>query len=303
MKAQFLTPVITVFDEYGRLDIEGNKKVYDHLINGGIDGIVVMGSTGEFFNMSVEMQKELIDIATSHINGRTRLFIGTSNMSVESSIELSNYAHSKGADGVMIISPYYFSLSEESIEAYYSKIAENTEAKIYLYNFPDRTGYDLNPQLTLRLVRKHKNIVGYKDTVIVMGHTRELINTIKPEFPEFEIYSGYDENFIHNLMSGGAGCIGGLSNLVPEVCSAWARAYDNKDMEKIEEIQLFINKAMDFYGITNPFIPTMKKALSIRGIEIGDYVTKPFIRANEDQVKKIESLMNELEIKKISYAK
>ena len=297
MKAQFLTPVVTVFDECGKLDIEGNKKVYDHLINGGVDGLVIMGSTGEFFNMTMDMQKELIDLVTSHVNGRTKLFIGTSRMSADETIELSNYAHSKGADGVMIISPYYFSLSEESIELFYGKVAENTPAKIYLYNFPDRTGYDLSPELTLRLARKHKNIVGYKDTVTLMGHTRELINTMKPEFPDFEIFSGYDENFIHNLMSGGAGCIGGLSNLIPEVCSQWARAYENKDMDKVVEIQQYINQAMDFYPITTPFIPTMKKAMALRGIEINDYVTEPFTRANDEQVEKIKSLMDKLNIK------
>ncbi len=297
MKAKFLTPVVTIFDETGKLDIQGNKKVYDHLINGGVDGLVIMGSTGEFFNMTMDMQKELIDLAISHVNGRTKLFIGTSRMCVNETIELSNYAHSKGVDGVMIISPYYFSLSDESIEIFYGKVAENTEAKIYLYNFPDRTGYDLSPELTLRLARKHKNIVGYKDTVTLMGHTRDLINTMKPEFPEFEVFSGYDENFIHNLMSGGAGCIGGLSNLVPEICSQWARAYENKDMDKVEELQKYINKAMDFYTITTPFIPTIKKAMALRGIEISDYVTEPFTKVNDEQLEKIKSLMDKLKIK------
>lgn len=297
MKAQFLTPVVTIFDETGKLDIEGNKKVYDHLMDGGVDGLVIMGSTGEFFNMTMDMQKELIDLVTSHVNGKSKIFIGTSRMCVNETIELSNYAHNKGADGVMIISPYYFSLQDESIELFYSKVAQNTPAKIYLYNFPDRTGYDLSPKLTLRLARKHKNIVGYKDTVTLMGHTRDLINTMKSEFPEFEIFSGYDENFIHNLISGGAGCIGGLSNLIPEVCSQWARAYDNKDMEKVSQIQKYINKAMDFYPITTPFIPAMKKAMQLRGLEINDYVTEPFIKPNEDQINKIKSLMEELKIK------
>lgn len=296
MKAEFLTPVVTIFDEEGNLDKEGNKKVYDYLIDGGVDGLVIMGSTGEFFNMSMDMQKELIDLVTSHVNKRVKVFIGTSRMCIDESIELSNYAHNSGADGVMIISPYYFSLDDDSIEMFYSEIAKNTEAEIYLYNYPDRTGYDLSPELTLRLVRKHKNIVGYKDTVTLMGHTRDLINTMKAEFPDFKIYSGYDENFIHNLMSGGAGCIGGLSNLIPEVCSKWAEAYNSKDMDKVIEIQKYINKAMDFYLITNPFIPAMKKAMTIRGLQISDYMTAPFIKPNEKQVCEIKKLMNELNI-------
>lgn len=296
MKAQFLTPVVTVFDKQGNLDVEGNKKVYEHLIAGGIDGIVVMGSTGEFFSMTLDTHKQLIDIATSCINKRTRVLIGTSRMIAEETIELCNYAIEKGADGVMVISPYYFSLNDESIESYYDKVAEGTKANIYLYNFPDRTGYDLSPELTLRLARKHKNIVGYKDTVTVMGHTRDLINTIKPEFPDFEIYSGYDDNFAHNIMSGGSGCIGGLSNLIPKVCSDWARAFDNNDFEKVVELQKYINRAMPMYNICSPFIPAMKKAMILNGIDICDYVTTPFICANDEQTEKIKKLMVELEI-------
>lgn len=294
MKAQFLTPVVTIFDEKGNLDREENKKVYDHLINNGIDGIVVMGSTGEFFNMTMDMQKELIDLAITHVNGRCRVLIGTSRMSTEETIELADYATKKGADGVMIISPYYFALSDESIEKFYGEVAENTNAKIYLYNFPDRTGYDLSPEVTLKLARKHSNIVGYKDTVISMAHTRNLLNVMKEEFPEFEIYSGYDENFIHNLTSGGVGCIGGLSNLVPNVCSDWARAYDNKDFAKMEEIQQYINKAMNMYDISVPFMPTMKRAMKLKGIIDNDNMTKPFITLNDEQETKLKGLMEKL---------
>ena len=96
---------------------------------------------------------------------------------------------------------------------YYARIAEALpEQSIYLYNFPDRTGYDLTPEITLRLVRKYRNIVGYKDTQAGMDHTRELIKLVKGEFPAFEVYSGFDDNFAHNVLAGGDGCIAGLSN-------------------------------------------------------------------------------------------
>lgn len=291
MEAKFLTPVVTAFDEKGNIDHQANKNVYDHLINGGIDGIVVMGSTGEFFTMTMEQKKELIKLAVEYINKRTRVFIGTSCMSAQDTIELSNYAHEIGADAVMIISPYYFSLSRESIEFFYDIVAEGTKANIYLYNFPDRTGYDLTPEITLSLVRKHKNIVGYKDTVTVMGHTRQLIDVMHKEFPDFEVYSGFDENFAHNILCGGAGCIGGLSNLAPEICSAWVKAINAKDFEKVAEIQKIINEMMAVYDIGTPFIPIVKKAMILRGVEMQDYCTVPFVQANEEQTAKIKSIM------------
>ncbi len=227
-KAMFLTPVVTAFNKEGKLDAQANRNVWEHLIKGGIDGIVIMGSTGEFFSMSMEAKKELIDLATDYINKRVKLYIGTSCMTIEETVELSNYALEKGADAVMIIGPYYFSLSPESIEYYFDEVAKQVKGDIYLYNFPDRNGYDLTAEITLNLLRKNKNIVGFKDTVSEMGHTRRLLATVRDEFPEFVVLSGYDENLAHVMLSDGNGCIGGLSNLYPEVFAKWVKAINEK---------------------------------------------------------------------------
>lgn len=296
MKARFLTPVVTAFDEYGEIDIQSNKNIYDHLIRGGIDGIVVMGSTGEFFNMSMNQQKQLIDLAINYIDKRTKVYIGTSCMSVEDTIEMTKYAHHAGADAVMVISPYYFSLSDESLELFYGEVADSTSAKIYLYNFPDRTGYDLSPELTFKLIQKHKNIVGYKDTVTEMNHTRKLIDKIKPKFPEFDILSGFDENFVHNVISGGGGCIGGLSNLAPEIFSKWTKVLNEKDFDEISKYQKIVDKMMRIYDIGTPFIPIIKKAMILRGIDMEDYCTKPFIKADEKQSEQILSIMEDVNL-------
>ena len=161
-RARFLTPIVTAFDAEGNLDIKANRRIYDTQIEGGIEGIVVMGSTGEFFSMTTEQKKELIDLALIHVRNRIKVYVGTGCMSVEDTIALSNYALEVGAEAVMIISPYYFALSDRSVEEFYDQVARAVEGRIYLYNYPARTGYDLSPEITLRLLRKHKNIVGYK---------------------------------------------------------------------------------------------------------------------------------------------
>lgn len=293
-KAMFLTPVVTAFDINGELDIDSNKRIWDHLIKGGIDGLVIMGSTGEFYSMSTAQKKELIKEVVTYVNKKVKLYIGTSCMTVEDTIELSNFAIETGADAVMIIGPYYFSLSDESIESFYDKVAEEVKGDIFLYNFPDRTGYDLNADITLKLLKKHKNIIGFKDTVTEMGHTRKLLTTVREEFPEFIVLSGFDENFIHNILSGGNGCIGGLSNLYPEIFSEWTRVVNEKNMEKASELQKKIDKMMDLYAIGTPFIPIIKKAMILRGVEMIDYSIKPFLPASEEQIEKIKKVMDEI---------
>jgi len=294
-KAQFLTPVVTAFTAEGKLDHQANKNIYDFLINGGVDGLVIMGSTGEFFAMNDAEKKELIDLVVNHVNHRTKVYIGTSCMTVEDTIQLSNYAIDAGADGVMIISPYYFSLSDESVEYYYDQVADWVNGDIYLYNFPARTGHDLSPQVTLNLLRKHKNIKGYKDTVTEMTHTRELIQTVRDEFPEFIVYSGFDENFAHNILCGGNGCIGGLSNLYPAVFSEWVKAINLRDLEKVADIQKIVDKMMGLYDIGTPFIPIMKQAMVLQGIELEGYCQKPLIQPNDKQIESINLLLQELD--------
>lgn len=294
-KAKFLTPVITAFDANGNLDVQANKNVYDYLINAGIDGLLIMGSTGEFYAMSTEQRKELIDLVVSHVNKRTQVLIGTGCMTVEDTIELSNYAINAGVDGVIIVSPYYFNLTDESLEFYFGKIAEAVKGNIYLYNFPDRTGHDLSPELTLNLLRKHSNIVGYKDTVSLMGHTRNLIETIKNEFPDFEVFSGFDENFVHNILAGGSGCISALTNIYPEIFVNWVKAVNEKNMEKAAEIQKYVDKLSDVYEISKCFIPILKKAMILKGLDIKDYCKTPLLQANKEQSDSIKKLMEEFD--------
>jgi 4-hydroxy-tetrahydrodipicolinate synthase len=296
-KAQFFTPVVTCFNENGQLDRQANEAVYEHVITGGIDGLVVMGSTGEFFAMSIEQKKELIDIVTKYVQHRTKIYIGTGSISASDTIELSNYAQQAGVDGVMIISPYYFHLPPASIEAFYDAVVPHIQADVFLYNYPDCTGYDLTPDIVLHLLRRHKNIVGFKDTVSMLGHTRDLIVKVLPEFPDFAIFSGFDDNLAYMMSSGGAGCIGGLSNLVPEKFAAWVKAINEKDFNANEKYQQFANNLMEFYSIGEPFIAMMKAAMKLRGIAVQDYCTIPFLQADAQQIEKITTLMKKLAIK------
>ena len=130
MLGKWLTPVVTAFDKNGNLDYKSNGNIYDFLIDGGVDGIVLLGSTGEFFSMSMDQKKDLIKFAVKYINKRTKVIIGSSCMTPDDTIELSNFAYDVGADAVMIISPYYFALSRESIELYYDKVANKCKLPI-----------------------------------------------------------------------------------------------------------------------------------------------------------------------------
>lgn len=295
-KAEYIVPVVTAFLPNGELDKEANVRVWNNLIAGGITGIVIMGSTGEFFAMRPDQKRELIELGAQHIKGRVKFFVGTGHMRLDDTIELSNFAVGKGADGVMVIGPYYFTLSDESIELYFSEAAKAIKGNIFLYNFPERTSYDLKPIITLKLLKKHSNITGYKDTVGSMSHTRELISTIRNGGSEdFIILSGKDENFAHTLMSGGNGCIGGMANLYPELCGEMVRAFTAKDMDRVSVIQKVMDRINDIGAIGMPFIPVLKKAMILRGVELHDTCQFPFISATDEQTAKVKAMLDEIE--------
>lgn len=297
MNLQYLTPVLTIFQKDGKtLDPEGNQKLHDYLIQGGVDGLVLMGSTGEFYTMTMETQKQMIDLAARTLKDRTRVFIGAGRLQIDETVELCNYAAEKGLEEVMIVSPYYFHLTQKSLEAYYSEVASRTSARIFLYNYPDRTHHDLSPQLVLRLAQKHENIVGIKDTVSNVSHTSDILSLVRPVRPEFEVYSGGDDNLLHMAMSGGNGCIGALSNMMPERCAAWTQAIRSGDIEKAAAFQKYFNDAMAIYQITTPFISGLKYSLRLRHLDVSDTCSAPLLPPTDYQKADIEALLKKLEL-------
>lgn len=219
MNAEYMAPTITLFRQNGTMDFESQEKLFDNLIEKGMDGILVEGSSSEFFAMPMDQHRKMAEFSIEKVNHRVKLIIGTSNMVADEIIDFSNFC----LDAVMILPPYYFHFGAGELLHYYDHLANQIHGNIYIYNFPDNTGYTIPPETVLQLTKLHSNIVGIKDTIPGMDHTRELIKVVKSQVPSFEIYSGYDDNFAHNVLAGGNGCIAALSNVVPEICAAWVR--------------------------------------------------------------------------------
>ena len=288
MKAAYLTPAITLFHEDGSLDLESQRKLFENLIQQGIDGILVEGSSSEFFAMPMDQRRQMAKFAIEAVDHRVKLIMGTSHMVADEIVNFSNYCLDAGADAVMILPPYYFHFGAEALLQYYDRLAKQIHGPIYIYNFPDNTGYTIPPATVVQLARMHPNIVGMKDTVSGMDHTRELIKQVKSQMPDFEIYSGFDDNFAHNVLAGG------LSNVVPEICTDWVRAFRENDLAGIARGQQSIDRLMDLYAVRSPFLPVIKEACKLRGIAATSTGTFPMPNATvEDDARILELLHRE----------
>ncbi len=256
-------PAITPFDESGRIDFTAAGELYDHLIRGEIDGIVVLGSIGEFQGIESEAAKRLIRFAVDHVAGRCRVVAGTGGTVVADVVERTRYAEEAGADAAMIIPPYYAPVTDEGLLAHYGAIATATTIDLLLYNFPGRTGYGISPEIIRELASRHERIVGLKDTVDSISHTRAVINAVLPSRPDFAVLSGFDEYIFVNLLSGGAGTVNGLTNLFPGLFRRAFDAYANDDLATMREVQAALVGLMQLYTIAPNFVATFKYAASL----------------------------------------
>lgn len=285
------TPMITIFDQHGRLDFPGNERVVNRLIENGVDGILFLGSIGEFFSLTLAEKREFIDFAVRTVRKRVAVLIGTGGTVVDEVVELTRYSQRASADFAVAISPYYFKLDEESIYRYYAEIARSADLPLLLYNFPDRTAVDLSPRLVLKLAKEFPNIVGIKDTVDNISHTRKLIQTVKGERPDFAVFSGFDEYLIPNLIAGGNGLIGGLSNLAPQLFVQIYTAYRDNDLKTVALLQERINGLMELYDVSQPFVTAMKAAVAFLIEGISSLAGKPAGPLNDAQMERLRSIL------------
>ncbi|HWR45414.1 4-hydroxy-tetrahydrodipicolinate synthase [Sporomusa sp.] len=286
-----LSPVITILDKNGKLDFNGNKILINRLIDNGINGLLFLGSIGEFFALSKEEKQEFIRFVVRVVNKRVPVLIGTGGTVLDEVIELTRFAVQEGADAVVVISPYYFKLDSETIYRYYASLAQSTSLPIMLYNFPDRTAVDLAPELVLRLAKEFKHIVAIKDTVDNISHTRKLIQVVKAERPDFCVLSGFDEYLIPNLMAGGDGILGGLTNVIPHVFVDLMKAYTEKDLEKVAAAQGQISILMNLYEVSQPFVAAIKGAVAQMGVPITPGVKAPAAALTSQQMQVIQKLL------------
>ena len=292
-----ITPSITVFNKDRTIDYKGNERHINYLIDSGVNGILFLGSIGEFFAMGMDEKKDFISFALETVVGRVPVLIGTGGTVIGEVIELSQYAVEKGAHGVAVITPYFFQFNQETLYNYYKMIAENVEGNIYLYNFPDRTGVNMPVELIYQLARDFDNIKGIKDTMDSISNTREIITQVKEGLPEkdFVVYAGFDEYFLPNLLAGGDGLIGGLSNVVPALFAELYQAYVGGDFNTIARNSKKIGILMEIYKVSQPFFPAIKQAAALMGTGIEAVCKEPIKALNNNQIGRIKEIIRRAE--------
>lgn len=304
MKPQFrgiIPPVPTIFDNTGKIDCKGMEQLIDFLIDSGVHGLFFLGTGGEFSQMSIEERKELAAFATDYVNGRVPVLIGTGSPNTREVISLTQHSKEIGADGVVIINPYYWTLTAENLFRHYGIVAEAVDIPILLYNFPTLTGQDLTPDMILKLAKSYPNIVGIKDTIDSAGHIREIILKVKSERPDFSVFAGYDDHLWNTLSLGGDGAIPASCNFAPELTVGIYNAFQSKDYQKGIELHQKLAYLPLIYKLDSPFANVIKEAIYMRGLHISTYVlpaAEPLDNDKKDKLRNILKNASLLEVEK-----
>lgn len=294
MNCKYICPILTSINEDGTINYEEMHALYDQILGAGIDGVLVGGSAGEFYAFTYQEIQAMIIDGVKHINHKGFVLAGTGRMTKSETVSLSNVAIDAGADAVIIVSPYYSACNQEDVFNYYDDVMSQIHGNVFLYNYEDRTGYDVSSDTILRLLAKHKNFVGVKDTHPVLRHTQKYIQDIKGKNPDFQVFTGYDNNCIPSVISGGNGCIGALSNVYPELCHHVAEVLRQEDLQGIKTMQREIDKRMKFYEVYTPFNPFMKWAMKELNKPMQENCKEPLTPLTDEAKQSLNEVANDL---------
>ncbi|EIS7448604.1 TPA: dihydrodipicolinate synthase family protein [Citrobacter youngae] len=289
-------PVPTIVDDNGELDRAGMAVMIDHVISNGADGMLILGSGGEFSHFSSEQRKQIAEFSLQHVAGRVPVLIGIACASTAETIQLGKHAEKAGAQGVLVVNPYYAKLSEEARFTHYKRIAEALNVPVFLYNFPELTGQDIGLNVITRLAREVPNIVGIKDTIDNISHTREIINQVHCFRPDFIIFSGYDEYLLDTLMLGGHGGIPATFNFAPNITRGIYQAVQQNDLATAKALQQQLSGLSPLYALEQPFFGVIKTAIKLSGVDISTAVVPPALPLNEEKIAQVKNILSRISV-------
>ncbi|MDB5474065.1 MAG: N-acetylneuraminate lyase [Devosia sp.] len=263
-----LPALVTPFDENENFDEGRMRSVVDFLINRGVNGLYVTGSTGEAFMMSPDERKRVLEVVTDEVKGRVPVIAHVGAISTRLSIDLARHAEKAGADALSTVPPFYWGFSQDQVVSYYTDITASTGLPMCAYNVPlaGLFGFDL-----IKRLADIRGVEGIKYTAATHFEIMRMRGEIGSEFI---IYSGADEMAMSGLSFGADGIIGSFYNCIPEVFLALYDAVKSGDMAKAKSLQE-VGNAIIFFSLARNPIAAIKRTMAWQGADAG-YCRKPF---------------------------
>ncbi|MBS4210255.1 2,4-dihydroxyhept-2-ene-1,7-dioic acid aldolase [Bacillus sp. FJAT-50079] len=288
-----ICPVITPFNEDESIDVDTFKQLIDWQITSGSHGISVTGTSGEPSSLSVEEREQVMEIAMKAVNGRVPFIPGTGSVNYREALRLTKAAQEMGADGAMVIVPYYNRPNQHALYQHFKTIADSVDIPIILYNIPGRTAVNLEVSTIARLVEDCPNIIGIKESNKDFEHVNRVLLACGRDF---NLYSGIELLCYPMLAIGGAGHISATANVAPKPVAEMYNAWTEGDVKRSQDLHYKMMPLNDVLFLdTNP--APVKAALGMMG-KINPIIRKPMQLPSIDIQEEIRAtLMQYAELK------
>lgn len=258
--------LVTPFHEDGSVNFEKLKELVLWHMEQGTDGIVALGTTGESSTMSHEEDDDVARCVIETVNGRIPVICGAGSNSTQTQLEKSRRYHDMGADGLLLITPYYNKANDEGMYRHFATVADAVDTPIILYNVPGRTGCAISPACCARLAA-HPNVAGIKEASGNIGYTAQIAKLVSEDFCMF---SGNDDMILPVMSLGGCGVISVWANICPGRVHELVAAFAAGDVAGARDIQLkYLDLINALFCEVNP-IP-VKEAMNQLGMGVGGY--------------------------------
>ena len=257
--------IVTPMKDNLEVNYDKLEELIEFHVANHTDCIIIAGTTGESSTLSMEEHRSVIRAAVEFTRHRIPVVAGTGSNCTKTAIQLTKEAEEDGADGALIVTPYYNKATQAGLISHYSQIASETKLPIILYNVPGRTGCNIQPETVATLVKQNENIVGLKEAT---GNMAQAFKTMYLCDGNLELYSGEDGLVVPLLAIGGIGVISVIANIAPEQTHDMVASYLAGDREKALELQMKSLPLVDaLFSEVNP-IP-VKRAMNLMGMEVG----------------------------------
>ena len=258
--------LVTPFQADGSVDFAKLRELVSWHLAQGTDGIVALGTTGESSTMSHEEDDEVARCIIETVNGRIPVIVGAGSNCTQTQLEKSRKYHDLGADGLLLITPYYNKANDEGMYRHFATVADAVDTPVILYNVPGRTGCAISPACCARLA-KHPNIAGIKEASGNISYTAKIARLLSDDFCMF---SGNDDMIVPVMSLGGCGVISVWANICPKECHDLVAAFASGDVAAARAMQLqYLELINALFCEVNP-IP-IKEAMNQLGMNVGGY--------------------------------
>ncbi len=280
--------LVTPFKEDLSVDYDQLEKFIDFQIDNGTDSIIICGTSGEASTMSHDEQIEVVSACVSHVNGRVPVIAGAGANCTDEALNLAKRSEKVGADGLLVVTPYYNKATQKGLEEYYATVGNSVDIPIIMYNVPGRTGTNIQPATAVKIAKNVENIVAIKEASGDIGQVATLAALADGCL---DIYSGNDDQVVPLLALGGKGVISVLSNVAPRETHDMVMKFLEGDVKGSLDIQLkYMDVIHNLFSEVNP-IPA-KRAVSEMGY-CRNIVRRPLTEMEEDHAQVLIQSMKE----------